>query len=81
MILTDNIRLEFNLLIPKNSNSIDNILEQPIIVNGNPVGIIIEAEIDDSKQFYKCKGVIWDRFIKPEFFVGNTLKLCGVTIG
>lgn len=62
---TDNMRVQFNIVIPQGINpSSFNPIDKPIIdANGNPIGIITEAELDDSEQWYSCKGIIWDRFI------------------
>lgn len=78
---TNNMRIEFNLAIPKNANDIANIIGQPIMVEMSPVGIITEAIIDESKQYYQCKGVIWDKFAKPEYFLTSIPKLAGIHIG
>jgi hypothetical protein len=78
---TDNIRIEFNLLIPENTEDIADIIGQPIMIDMNPVGVVTEAVIDDSKQYYQCKGVIWDRFVKPEYFTTSIPKLAGIHIG
>lgn len=79
-MLTDNIRFEFNLVIPDNYEQIEGMVGYPIIINDKPIGVITESELDDSKLFYKCKGVIWDKFIKPEFLSGETLTAVGIKI-
>lgn len=57
--IVDNMKINFRLLIPKDFNGIDNIVGQPITSNDDHViGIITEAEIDESKLYYNCKGVI-----------------------
>lgn len=50
------------------------------MVEMNPIGIIIEAEKNESGQYYKCKSVIWDRFVKPEYFLTSIPKLAGIHI-
>ena len=57
--IIDNMKVNFRLLIPKEFNGIDNIVGQPITSNDDHViGIITEAEIDESKLYYNCKGII-----------------------
>lgn len=57
--IVDNMNVSFRLLIPKEFNGINNIVGQPIISNDDHViGMITEAEIDESKLYYNCKGVI-----------------------
>ena len=56
--IVDNMKVNFRLLIPKEFNGINNIVGQPIISDDHVIGIITEAEIDESKLYYNCKGVI-----------------------
>lgn len=59
--IIDNMKVNFRLLIPKEFNGINNIVGQPITSNDNHIiGIITEAEIDESKLYYNCKGVIFE---------------------
>lgn len=57
--IVDNMKVSFRLLIPKEFNGIKNIVGQPITSNDDHViGIITEAELDESKLYYNCKGII-----------------------
>lgn len=78
----DNMRVEFNLIIPENEDWSDSVFEnKPIVKDGNAIGIITEAELDDSGLWYHCKGVIFERFVGVEAYKNNsTFDLCGVVI-
>lgn len=76
----DNMRVEFNLIIPQNEDwskiNNDNIINKPIIdANGKLMGVILEAELDESRLWFKCKGIIWEKYIKCEFTKDNTNEL------
>lgn len=81
---SNNMKIEFVLSKPKGFKHDIEVVNKFIVSNNIPVGIITEAEYDEDKQHYKCKGVIWDKFIKTEFVdynLENKPKLAGIYIG
>lgn len=50
-IYTDNLRVEFNIVIDEINISPKTVINIPIIKDNTAIGIITEAELDDSK-FY-----------------------------
>lgn len=76
---TDNMRIKFNLIKPNNKD-IEEIINKPITLNGVPIGVITNSELDDSEQYYKCKGVIWDNFIGLEMCKKESFELSSINL-
>ena len=74
---TDNLRVEFNLVIDKRyiNDNPQNIIHKPIVVNNVPVGCIIDARLDESGLYYSCSGAILDRFISIDLAYGNSSEI------
>jgi hypothetical protein len=84
--IVDNMQVSFRLLIPKEFNGINNVVGQPIISNDDHViGIITEAEVDDSKLYYNCKGVILETslvasLLSESLTEDKYISLCSIEI-
>ena len=54
--MIDNMRVQFNIIIPQGINpSSFNLIDKPIIdTNSKPIGVITEAVLEDSGQWYGC---------------------------
>lgn len=78
------MNIEFILNKPKKFKHDIEVVNKFIVSNNVPVGIITEAEYNEDGQYYICKGMIFDKFIKTEFIDYNSSNkptLSGIYIG
>lgn len=69
--------VEFNFSIKKDYEELmaKDLINQPIIgKDWNAIGIILEAELNNDKLHFNCKGIIWNRYICPEYIINNQGK-------
>jgi len=69
--------VEFNFSIKKNYEEliVKDLINQPIIDNNwNAIGTILEAELNSDELHFDCKGIIWNRYICPEYIIDNQGK-------
>jgi hypothetical protein len=81
---TDNMKIQFNIIVEEAEldKGTEDIINKPITVNDIPVGVITDAQLDESGLYYNCHGVIWNRFINIEFMRRNnsSLELASIKI-
>lgn len=67
------MEVQFTIAIPDGIHWHDfNPINKPITnINGNCIGVITEAYVEDNTKYYKCKGIIWDKFVGYEINSDN----------
>lgn len=66
--------VEINFSIKKDFEELiaEDLINQPIIdKEWNAIGTILEAELNNDELYFECKGIIWNRYIRPEYIINN----------
>jgi len=58
----NNVEVKFNVL-NKGIKNIENLINEPITMNGKPIGVILKvSQSNRYLDFINCEGIVWNRY-------------------